>query len=73
VLTRLHTGLYRVVHVSLSSGNVMGLSVERSRAALQRQIKGEVSRLCTDARIRPVLVVDEARRLRPDVLEDHAS
>ena len=69
VLTRLHTGLYRVVYVSLSTGNVMdlyktiswemGLSVERSRAALYRQIKGEVSRLCTDARIRPVLVVDE--------------
>mgnify|MGYP006201816399 CR=1 FL=1 len=38
----------------------MGLSVERSRAALDRQIKSEVSRLCGDARTRPVLVVDEA-------------
>jgi hypothetical protein len=36
----------------------MGLPVERSRAALYRQIKSEVSRLCTDARIRPILVVD---------------
>ncbi len=80
VLTRLHTGLYRVVYVSLSTGNVMdlyktiswemGLAVERSRAALYRQIKSEVLRLCTDARIRPVLVVDEAHHLRPDVLED---
>ena len=80
VLTRLHTGLYRVVYVSLSTGNVMdlyktiswemGLTVERSRAALYRQIKSEVSRLCTDARIRPILVVDEAHHLRPDVLED---
>jgi len=80
VLTRLHTGRYRVVYVSLSTGNVMdlykmiswemGLAVERSRAALHRQIKSEVSRLCTDARIRPILVVDEAHHLRPDVLED---
>ena len=48
----------------------MGLTVERSRAALYRQIKSEVSRLCTEARTRPVLVVDEAHHLRPDVLED---
>ena len=68
VLTQLHTGLYRVLYVSLSTGNVMdlfktiswemGLSVERSRAALYRQIKSEVSRLCADARTRPILVVD---------------
>jgi general secretion pathway protein A len=80
VLTQLHTGLYRVLYVSLSTGNVMdlfktiswemGLSVERSRAALYRQIKSEVSRLCADARTRPILVVDEAHHLRPDVLED---
>ncbi|MBP7571021.1 MAG: AAA family ATPase, partial [Acidobacteria bacterium] len=80
VLARLHTGLYRVIYVSLSTGNVMdlyktiswemGLAVERSRAALYRQIRTEVSRLCTDARIRPVLVVDEAHHLRADVLED---
>ena len=80
VLTQLHTGLYRVLYVSLSTGNVMdlfktiswemGLSVERSRAALYRQIKNEVSRLCDDARTRPILVVDEAHHLRPDVLED---
>ena len=30
----------------------------------------QVSRLCGDARTRPVLVVDEAHHLRPDVLED---
>ena len=80
VLTQLHTGLYRVVYVSLSTGNVMdiykmiswemGLAVERSRAALHRQIKSEVSRLCTDARVRPILVVDEAHHLRAEVLED---
>jgi type II secretory pathway predicted ATPase ExeA len=80
VLTLLHPGLHRVVYVSLSTGNVMdlyktiswemGLAVERSRAALYRQIRTEVTRLCVETRCRPVLVVDEAHHLRPDVLED---
>lgn len=80
VLAQLHTSLYRVVYVCLSTGNVMdlyktiswelGLPVERSRAALYRQIRNEVTRLVTEARCRPVLVVDEAHHLRPDVLED---
>ena len=79
-LMALHPGLFRVVYVSLSTGNVMdlyktiswelGLSIERSRAALYRQIRSEVSRLALEARCRPVLVVDEAHHLRPDVLED---
>ena len=80
VLARLHSSLYRVVYVCLSTGNVldlyktiaweMGLPVERSRAALFRQIRAEVTRLVTEARCRPVLVVDEAQHLRSDVLED---
>jgi len=80
VLTALHPSLYRVVYVCLSTGNVMdlyktiawemGLPIERSRAALFRQIRNEVTRLVTDARCRPVLLVDEAHHLRPDVLED---
>lgn len=80
VVAGLHTGLYRVVYVPLSTGNVMdlyktiawelGLPTERSRAALYRQIRNEVSRLVTDARCRPILIVDEAHHLRPDVLED---
>lgn len=80
VLAQLHASLYRVVYVCLSTGNVldlyktisweMGLSVERSRAALYRQIRSEVTRLVTEARCRPVLVIDEAHHLRPDVLED---
>lgn len=36
--------------------------------ALYRQIKSEVTRLCGDARTRPILVVDEAHHLRPDAL-----
>jgi type II secretory pathway predicted ATPase ExeA len=80
VVSALHTGLYRVVYVAHSTGNVMdvyksiawemGLPTERNRAALYRQIRTEVTRLCTEARCRPVLLVDEAHHLRPDVLED---
>jgi type II secretory pathway predicted ATPase ExeA len=80
VLSALHSSLYRVLYVCLSTGNVMdlyktiswemGLPVERSRASLYRQIRAEVSRLVTEARCRPVLVIDEAHHLRPEVLED---
>lgn len=79
-VSMLHSSLHRVFYVSLSTGNVMdlyktiswemGLPVERSRAALFRQIRNEVSRLVSESRCRPVLVVDEAHHLRPDVLED---
>jgi general secretion pathway protein A len=48
----------------------MGLPVERSRASLFRQIRSDVSRLVAEARCRPILVVDQAHHLRPDVLED---
>jgi type II secretory pathway predicted ATPase ExeA len=80
VVTALHSGLHRVVYVPLSTGNVMdlyktiawemGLPIERSRAALYRQIKNEVNRLCTEVRCRPILIVDDAQNLRPEVLED---
>lgn len=76
----LHTGLYRVLYVSMTTGNVMdlyksiawelGLSTERNRAALFRQIRSEVSRLCAETRTRPVLIIDEAHHLRTDLLED---
>jgi general secretion pathway protein A len=48
----------------------MGLPTERSRAALYRQLKNEVTRLCAEARCRPILIVDEAHNLRSEVLED---
>lgn len=77
---RLHSGLYKVFYVPLSTGNPMdmyksiawemGLPVERSRAALYRQIKNEVTRLATETRTRPVLILDEAQWLRSDVLEE---
>jgi type II secretory pathway predicted ATPase ExeA len=80
VTSALHTGLYRVLYVPLTTGNAMdlykciawelGLETERSRAALYRCIRSEVTRLCLENKIRPVLVVDEAQHLRSDVLED---
>ena len=80
VAASLHTSLYRVFYVPNSTGHVMdlykaicwelGLSVERSRAALYRVIRGEVTRLCEEPRVRPILIVDEAHHLRSDVLED---
>jgi general secretion pathway protein A len=80
VVGALHAGRYRVFYVSLTTGNVMdlfksiawemGLPTVRSRAALHHSIKGEVTRLCAEPRLRPVLIVDEAQHLRSDVLED---
>jgi len=78
--TVLHPGLFRLLYVSLSTGNVLdmykgiawqfGLPVERNRAAAYRQIHSEVSRLVVETKVHPVLVVDEAQHLRNDVLED---
>jgi general secretion pathway protein A len=80
VVASLHTGLYRVLYVPLSTGNVtdmyksiaweLALPTERSRAALYRVIRTEVTRLCQETKVRPVLVVDEAQHLRSEVLED---
>lgn len=80
VCSALHTGRFRVFYVALSTGNIMdtyksiawemGLPTERSRAALYRVIRTEVSRLCLEARIQPILIIDEAHHLRSDILED---
>ena len=76
----LHAGLYRIHYIPNATGNVMdlykaicwdlGLATERSRAALYRAIRTEVTRLCEETGVRPVLIVDEAHHLRSDVLED---
>lgn len=80
VASCLHAGLYRVFYVTLTTGNVtdtyktisweMGLTTERSMAALFRSIQQEVNRLCLESKIRPVLIVDEAQYLRNEVLEN---
>jgi type II secretory pathway predicted ATPase ExeA len=80
VVAGLHTGLYRVFYVPLTTGNAMdlyksiawelGLPTERSRAALYKCIRDEVTRLCSENKLRPLLIVDEAQHLRSDVLED---
>lgn len=80
VASTLHSGLYRCCYVPNSTGNVMdlyktiawelGIPAERNRAALYRAIRGEVTRMCLESKIRPVLIVDEAQHLRNDVLED---
>ncbi len=80
MVASLHTGLYRVLYVPLSTGNAMdlyksiawelGLPTERNRAGLYKQIRTEVTRLCQEARCRPLLIVDEAHHLRSEVLED---
>jgi type II secretory pathway predicted ATPase ExeA len=79
-VSALHPGLHRAFYVSLSTGNVMdlyksiawqlGLPTERSRAALYRAIQDEVTRLCTETKVRPILIIDEAHHLRSDLLED---
>lgn len=76
----LHPGLYRLVYVPLSTGNVMdmyksiawelGLPTERNRAAAFRQIRTEVSRLLLEGKQRPIVIIDEAHHLRNEVLED---
>jgi len=76
----LHHGIYRTFYVPNTTGNVMdlyksiswelGLPTERSRAALFRVIRAEVTRLCLEQKVLPILIVDEAHLLRADVLED---
>ncbi len=76
----LHPGLYRLFYVTLSTGNVldmykaiswaMGLPVDRNRASAYRTIHAEVLRLSGEAKIHPILIIDEAHHLRNDVLED---
>ncbi len=76
----LHTGLYRVIYVPLTTGNVMdayklvswglGLPAERNRASAFRSVREEVSRLLIEGKQQPILVLDEAHHLRNEVLED---
>jgi hypothetical protein len=62
--SRSPTDLYNLIAWELH------LPVERNRAALYRSIQSEVTRLITECRVAPVLVIGEAQNLRNDVLED---
>jgi len=76
----LHPGLYRLVYVPMTTGNVMdmyksiawelGLPTERNRASAFRLIRAEVTRLLLEGKQRPVVIIDEAHHLRNEVLED---
>lgn len=75
----LHPGLYRVIYISLTTGNAMdaytlvswglGLPTERNRANAFLAISAEVSRLLIDGKQLPILILDEAHQLRNEVLE----
>jgi type II secretory pathway predicted ATPase ExeA len=80
VAQRLNSGLYKVFYVPLTTSNVtdtyksiaweMGITTERSLAALYKSIRQEVDRLCLELKIKPILVIDEAQYLRNDVLQN---
>jgi len=80
IIATLHEGLFRPFYVTLTTGNVLdmfkaiawelGLPTQRNRASAFRDIQAEVSRLVTEAKQLPILVVDEAHHLRNDVIED---
>ena len=80
MVSSLHTGIYKIAYVPLATANPidlyksiaweLGLPTERNRATLYKRIRDEVSRLCIDAKIRTVLIIDEAQYLRNDVLEE---
>jgi general secretion pathway protein A len=70
----LHSGIYKSLYVPLSTGNPidlykciaweLGLPTERSRAALYRQIRNEVTRLSIEARMRLGLIRRGGHRRR---------
>ena len=65
VAKKLNTGLYKVFYVPLTTSNVtdtyksiaweMGITTERSLAALYKSIRTEVDRLCLELKIKPIL------------------
>ncbi len=76
----LHPSLHRLFYVSYSTGNPtdlykliaweLRLPTERNRAVLYRSIQLEVTRLITETKTIPLLIIDDAQNLRSDVLED---
>ena len=80
VVSRLHSGLYRVCYVTLSTGSVLdtyniiadALGLERfgRRSAAYQAIRKRVSHLVTETRQQPVLIFDEAHHLDDETLEE---
>ena len=76
----LHTGLFRVCYVSLSTGSVLdtynaiasefGLPAFTARAPAYRAIRTEASRMVAESKQLPVLIIDEAHHLRNEILEE---
>lgn len=75
----LHDSRHRIAYVRLTTGTVidtyqgigwaLGLETPRYRAPACQAIRREVARL-DEARLRPVLVIDEAHYLRHEVLDE---
>jgi type II secretory pathway predicted ATPase ExeA len=63
VVSSLHSGLYRVFYVPLSTGNVMDIY-----KSIAWELGLPTERL--ETKVRPVLIVDDAQYLRSDVLEE---
>jgi type II secretory pathway predicted ATPase ExeA len=80
LVAALHPGRYRVLYLTLTTGNAMdmmkamawelGLATQRNRADAFRVIRTEVSRLVQEGKQQPVAIIDESHHLRHDVLED---
>ena len=76
----LHTGLFQVCYVSLSTGSVLdtynliagefGLPTFTARAAAYRAIRAEASRMVAESKRLPLLIIDEAHHLRNEILEE---
>ena len=80
VVAGLPPGRSKVCSMALSAGSVLatcqaidwelGRAPECTRATAFRALQTEITRLATEARQQPLLVLNEAQHLRPEVLED---
>ena len=80
VVSGLHSNLYRVCYVTLSTGSVMdsyniiagafGLGRFVNRSAAYQAIRKTVSHLVTESRQHPVLIFDEAHYLHNEILKE---
>ena len=76
----LHPGTHRVRYAALTTGSVidtlnviareLGLPRQTQRHSAWHAIRDEITRLCNEKKLLPVLIVDEAHHLRNEALED---